>query len=176
MSEAGYWITQKGSSDAPRRAWSARDLLRGVPIQHFSAAVGPGAQRNVHPGDRVLIYWPGVQLFMGTFDVIGPVGYHEDLPEGWRYFAPLGPRVVLADPCDGLPLTAAMSLGGERVRRFARGACARGLYRIDRETFEPIEAALAPFACAGAFADLVEGQKTGEQQRQDQQDRQDNLL
>jgi hypothetical protein len=28
-------------------------------------------------------------------------------------------------------LEEAMTLGGERIRRFARGACARGLYRID---------------------------------------------
>ena len=155
MSETGYWITQKGSSDAPRRHWSGRDLLNGTVIQHFSLAVGPWAQRNVRPGDRVLIYWPGVRLFMGTFAVIGPIGYHDSLPEGWRYAAPLAPRIVLADPADGIPLDAAMGLGGEKIRRFARGACARGLYRIDRETFEPIEAALAPYAYAGDFRDLA---------------------
>jgi hypothetical protein len=155
MSEAGYWITQKGSSDAPRRSWSVRDLLDDTVIQHFSLTVGPWAQRNVRPGDRVLIYWPGARLFMGTFDVVGPVSYHDELPEGWRYAAPLAPRIVLADPRDGIPLGAAMALGGEKIRRFARGACARGLYRIDRETFAPIEVALAPFAYTGEFGDLA---------------------
>jgi hypothetical protein len=155
MSDTGYWITQKGSSDRPRQSWSVRDLLNDTPIQHFSLAVGPWAQRSVRPGDRVLIYWPGVRLFMGTFDVIGPVGYHDELPEGWPYAMPLSPRIVLPNSEDGLPLAAAMTLGGERIRRFARGACARGLYRIDRETFEPIEAALAPFAFVGEFATLA---------------------
>jgi hypothetical protein len=155
MGETGYWITQKGSSDQPRRSWSVRDLLRGTPIQHFSLAVGPWAQRSVRTGDRVLLYWPGARLFMGTFEAIGPVGYHEELPEGWPYALPLKPRRVLADPADGVPLAVAMDLGGERIRRFARGACARGLYRIDRVTFEPLEEALAPFAYSGAFADLA---------------------
>ena len=39
-----------------------------------------------------------------------------------------------------MTLTEAMTLGGDRIRRFARGACARGLYRIDRETFERLRA------------------------------------
>src|SRR5690242_1128067 len=66
--QAGYWITQKGSSAHPRQHWTSRDLLRGRPIQHFSLAVGPSAQRSVQPGDRILIYWPGPgnRLFMGT--------------------------------------------------------------------------------------------------------------
>jgi hypothetical protein len=63
---------------------------------------------------------------------------------------------VIRDREDGLPLEEAMAIGGEKIRRFARGACARGLYRIDRETFEPIEAALAPFAYDGKFQDLAE--------------------
>lgn len=152
-----YWITQKGSSAHPRRAWTARDLLEGTPIQHFSCAVGPSAQRVVHPGDRVLIYWPGSgsQLFMGAFEVIGPVAYHEALSAGWPYAAPLRPRVVIADPRDGLPLAEAMALGGERIYRFARGACARGLYRIDAATFDPIERALRPRAFQGDFQALI---------------------
>lgn len=155
---ASYWITQKGSSAHPRRAWAARDLLDGVPIQHFSRAVGPSAQRTVQPGDRVLIYWPGHgrQRFMGTFAVTGPVAYHAELPEGWPYAAPLQPRSVICDPCDGVPLAEAMALGGELIRRFARGACARGLYRIDRGTFEPIERALVPRAFDGDFRALIE--------------------
>src|SRR3712207_5104275 len=83
----GYWITQKGSSTHPRRSWTGRDLLDGVPIQHFSLAVGPSAQRGIQPGDGVLIYWPGAgsQLFMGTFEAAGPVELRMELPEGWPY-------------------------------------------------------------------------------------------
>jgi hypothetical protein len=155
--EASYWITQKGSSAHPRRAWTTRDLLEGVPIQHFSLAVGPWAQRVVQPGDRVLIYWPGQgsRLFMGTFAVIGPVAYYPELPEGWPYAAPLQPRWVIADPQEGLPLEEAMALAGDRIRRFARGACARGLYRIDAATFDRIEEVLRPRACSGDFQALV---------------------
>jgi hypothetical protein len=153
-----YWITQKGSSDHPRRAWSRRDLLKGTLIQHFSRAVAPSAQRHIEPGDRVLIYWPGQgsQLFMGTFEVIGPVAQHDELPEGWDYAVPLRPRYVVGDPRDGISLAEAMVLGGERIRRFARGACARGLFRIDAATFEPIERALAPRAFSGDFEELLE--------------------
>jgi hypothetical protein len=159
-----FWITQKGSSAHPRRAWAARDLLDGVPIQHFSRAVGPSAQRAVRPGDRVLIYWPGhgSQLFMGTFEVTGLVTYHAELPDGWPYAAPLRPRSVIEDPRDGVPLSEAMALGGERIRRFARGACARGLYRIDRATFQRIERALAPRAFDGDFRALIEKHETRE--------------
>jgi hypothetical protein len=92
---------------------------------------------------------------MGTFEVIGPVGYHRELPEGWDYAVPLRPRFVIAAPGDGIPLAEAMSLGGERIRRFARGACARGLFRIDAATFEPIERALAPRAYTGDFRELL---------------------
>jgi hypothetical protein len=153
-----YWITQKGSSRHPRRQWAARDLLAGTPIQHFSLTVGPSAQRGIQPGDRFLIYWPGPgsQVFMGTFEAIGPVAYHADLPEVWPYAVPLRPRRVLRDRRDGIPLAEAMTLGGERIHRFARGACARGLYRIDAATFDPIERALAPRAFGGDFAELVE--------------------
>src|SRR5436190_19549848 len=89
-----YWITQKGSSAHPRRAWTERDLLDGTPIQHFSLAVGPSAQRWVQPGDQLLIYWPGAgnQLLMGTFEVAGPVADYAELSEGWPYAAPLRPR------------------------------------------------------------------------------------
>jgi hypothetical protein len=156
--EASYWITQKGSSAHPRRTWMTRDLLRGVPIQHFSLAVGPSAQRTVQPGDRILIYWPGhgSQLFMGTFDVTGLVAYHAELPEGWPYAVPLRPRSVIADRRDGIPLEEAIVLGGEPIRRFARGACARGLYRIDAAAFERLEEALAPRAFTGDFRTLIE--------------------
>ena len=134
-----------------------RDLLGGVPIQHFSCAVGPSAQRAVQPGDRVLIYWPGhgSQLFMGTFETTGPVAYHSELPEGWPYAVPLQPRSVIADRRDGIPLEEAMTIGGELIRRFARGACAKGLYRIDSPTFERIEGALLPRAFIGAFEALI---------------------
>jgi hypothetical protein len=83
-SSRGYWITQKGSSAHPRRCWTERDLLDGTPIQHFSLAVGPSAQRWVQPGDRILIYWPGPgnQLFMATFEAAGPVAY---LPAHGRF-------------------------------------------------------------------------------------------
>jgi hypothetical protein len=156
--ETRYWITQKGSSAHPRQSWTARDLLGGRPIQHFSLAVGPSAQRGVQPGDGILIYWPGPgnQLFMGTFAVAGPVAYHAELPEGWPYAAPLTPRRVIADRRDGIPLAEAMLLGGEPIRRFARGACARGLYRIDAATFERIERALAPRAFTGDFQRLID--------------------
>jgi hypothetical protein len=154
----GYWITQKGSSAHPRRSWTTRDMLGGTPIQHFSLAVGPSAQRHVQPGDRILIYWPGAgnQVFMGTFEVAGPVAYHAELSEGWPYAAPLRPRYLLRDRRDGIPLEEAMLLGGERIRRFARGACARGLYRIDAAAFQPIERALAPRAFQGDFCELVQ--------------------
>jgi hypothetical protein len=154
---ASYWITQKGSSAHPRQAWTSRDLLNDVPIQHFSRAVGPSAQRAVQPGDRILIYWPGSgsRLFMGTFEAAGPVAYHAALPEGWPYAVPLQPRYVVSDPRDGIPLEEAMDLGGERIRRFARGACARGLYRIDATTFERIETALRPRAFTGDFPALA---------------------
>jgi hypothetical protein len=157
LDDLSYWITQKGSSAHPRRTWTERDLLHGTPIQHFSLAVGPSAQRWVQPGDRILIYWPGAgnQLFMGTFEVAGPVAYHAELSEGWPYAAPLKPRYVLEDRREGIPLDEAMDLGGERIHRFARGACARGLYRIDRATFEPIERALAPRAFQGEFRELM---------------------
>jgi hypothetical protein len=153
---ASYWITQKGSSAHPRRTWTERDLLHGIPIQHFSCAVGPSAQRGVQPGDRILIYWPGPgsQVFMGTFDVIGAVAYYAELPEGWPYAVPLKPRCVVSDRCDGIPLGEAMALGGEPIRRFARGACARGLYRIDAVTFKSIERALRPLANTGSFLAL----------------------
>jgi hypothetical protein len=155
--DVGYWITQKGSSAHPRRGWTARDMLGGVPIQHFSLAVGPWAQRVVQPGDRVLIYWPGQgsRVFMGTFEVVGPVAFHPELAEGWPYATPLQPRCVIEDPADGVPLEEAMALGGEKIRRFARGACARGLYRIDAATFEAIEGALRPPAFAGEFGELI---------------------
>jgi hypothetical protein len=155
--EVSYWITQKGSSAHPRQGWTARDLLGGVPIQHFSRAVGPSALRRVQPGDRVLIYWPGAgsRVFMGTFAVAGPVAYHAELLEGWPYAAALQPRFVIEDPRDGIPLEEAMVLGGEKIRRFARGACARGLYRIDAATFERIEGALRPRAFEGDFRELV---------------------
>ena len=154
---ASYWITQKGSSAHPRRAWTKRDLLGGTPIQHFSCAVGPSAQRSVHPGDRILIYWPGhgSQLFMGTFAVAGPVTYHSELPEGWPYAVPLQPRHVIGDPREGIPLREAMALGGDLIRRFARGACARGLYRIDAPTFDRLERALAPRAFRGDFRAVI---------------------
>lgn len=144
MTDKGYWITQKGSSARPRRTWTERDLLQGVPIQHFSLAVGPWAQRVVQPGDGVLIYWPGAgsQVFMGTFEVVDRVGYHAELPEGWPYAVALRPRMVLMDRRDGVSLAEAMTVGGEKIRRFARGACARGLYRIDAATFERMEAVL----------------------------------
>ena len=102
MGPSGYWITQKGSSAHPRRSWTTRDLLNGTPIQHFSLAVGPSAQRSVQPGDGILIYWPGPgnHLFMGTFEATGPVAYHTELPEGWPYAVPLQPRCVIADPRD----------------------------------------------------------------------------
>jgi hypothetical protein len=160
--EASYWITQKGSSDHPRRTWTERDLLDGVPIQHFSHAVGPSAQRHMQPGDGVLIYWPGAgsQLFMGTFAVAGPVRVYAGLPKGWDYAAPLRPRHVIASPEDGLPLTEAMHRGGDPIRRFARGACARGLYRIDAATFTRIEQVLAPRAYRGDFVALVTLQAT----------------
>jgi hypothetical protein len=153
----GYWITQKGSSAHPRRTWTTRDLLAGTPIQHFSRAVGPSAQRAVQPGDRILIYWPGRgnQLFMGTFEATGPVAYHAELPEGWPYAVPLQPRFVIGDRRDGLPLEEAMALGGEPIRRFARGACVRGLYRIDAAAFEPIERALQPRAFDDDFLALI---------------------
>jgi hypothetical protein len=156
--DAGYWITQKGSSAHPRRSWTERDLLNGTPIQHFSLAVGPSAQQGIQPGDGILIYWPGAgdHLFMATFAAAGPVAYHADLTEGWPYAVPLRPRHVLRDRRDGLPLEEAMTVGGERIHRFARGACARGLYRIDAETFARIESALAPRAFAGEFRDLIE--------------------
>jgi hypothetical protein len=157
MSEVSYWITQKGSSSRPRKSWSPRDLLNGTPIQHFSLAVGPSALRWIQPDDRFLIYWPGTgaRLFMGTFEATGPVAYHAELPEGWPYAVPLQPRSVIADPHDGLPLEEAMALGGDRIRRFARGACARGLYRIDAPTFQRIERVLRPRAFAGEFRTLV---------------------
>jgi hypothetical protein len=144
MAEKGYWITQKGSSARPRRTWTERDLLKGAPIQHFSLAVGPSAQRSVQPGDRILIYWPGAgsQVFMGTFEAAGPVMVHAELSEGWPYAVALRPRVVLGDRRDGVRLEESMVVGGEKIRRFARGACARGLYRIDAGTFERMEAAL----------------------------------
>jgi len=156
---ANHWITQKGSSRHPRHSWTARDLLNGDPIQHFSLAVGPSAQRWIQPGDRILIYWPGhgSQLFMGTFEAAGPVAYHNELPEGWPYAVPLRPRIVLADRRDGIPLAEAMALGGEPIRRFARGACARGLYRIDAAAFEAIERVLGPRAFSGDFQELIEG-------------------
>jgi hypothetical protein len=156
---ASYWITQKGSSAHPRRAWTTRDLLEGVPIQHFSLAVGPSAQRTVQQGDRILIYWPGhgSQMFMGTFETTGPVAYHPELAAGWPYAVPLQPRSVIADPRDGLPLEEAMTIGEELIRRFARGACARGLYRIDAPTFERIEGALLPRAFTGDFETLISG-------------------
>jgi hypothetical protein len=152
-----YWITQKGSSAHPRRAWTARDLLDGVPIQHFSCAVGPSAQRSVQPGDCILIYWPGrgSQLFMGTFATAGPVAYHAELSESWPYAVPLQPRSVIANPRDGIPLEEAMTIGGDRICRFARGACARGLYRIDAATFEHLEHALRPRAFTGDFQALI---------------------
>jgi hypothetical protein len=155
----GYWITQKGSSAHPRRSWTPRDVLGGTPIQHFSCAVGPSAQRWIQPGDRFLIYWPGAgsQVFMGTFEAAGPVAYHTELSEGWPYAVPLRPRVILRGRRDGIPLEEAMLFGGERIRRFARGACARGLYRIDAATFDPIERALAPRAFQGDFLTLITG-------------------
>jgi hypothetical protein len=158
----GYWITQKGSSRHPRHAWTSRDFLDGTPIQHFSLAVGPSAQREIQPGDGILIYWPGAgnHLFMGTFEVVGPVAYHTEMPEGWPYAAPLKPRFVIRDRRDGLPLEEAMTMGGERIRRFARGACARGLYRIDAATFKRIEAALAPRACTAGLQELLAGAMT----------------
>jgi hypothetical protein len=153
-----YWITQKGSSRHPRQTWSSRDVLNGVPIQHFSLSVGPSAQRWIQPGDRILIYWPGQgsQVFMGTFEAAGPVAYHAELPEGWPYAVPLRPRFVLADRRDGISLAEAMTLGGEPIRRFARGACARGLYRIDAAAFEPIERVLRLRAFSGDFRELIE--------------------
>jgi hypothetical protein len=48
-----------------------------------------------------------------------------------------------------------MALGGEPIRRFARGACARGLYRIDGAAFEAIERVLRPRAFAGEFRELI---------------------
>jgi hypothetical protein len=157
MDARSYWTTQKGSSRHPRRSWTARDLLRGEPIQHFSLAVGPSAQRSVQSGDGVLIYWPGAgsQVFMGTFEVAGPVQYHAELSEGWPYAVTLRPRVVAGERRDGVPLGEAMALGGEKIRRFARGACARGLYRIDAETFERLEAALRERATGDDFMSLV---------------------
>jgi hypothetical protein len=92
---------------------------------------------------------------MGTFAVAGPVAYYHELSAGWPYAAPLRPRFVIADPRDGVPLEEAMALGGEKIRRFARGACARGLYRIDAATFEAIEGALRPRAFAGEFGELI---------------------
>jgi hypothetical protein len=156
-STLNYWITQKGSSRNPRQNWTSRDLLHGSPIQHFSLAVGPSAQRWIQPGDRILIYWPGhgSQVFMGTLEAAGPVAYHAELLEGWPYAVPLRPRFVVADRQDGLPLTEAMALGGEPIRRFARGACARGLYRIDEAAFEPIERTLRPRASTDTLAALV---------------------
>lgn len=153
-----FWITQKGSSAHPRRSWTERDLLNGTPIQHFSLAVGPSAQRGIQPGDGILIYWPGAgnHLFMATFEAAGPVAYHTELSEGWPYAVPLRPRCVLRNRRDGVPLEEAMTLGGEHIRRFARGACARGLYRIDAETFARIEDALAPRAYPGEFPDLIQ--------------------
>lgn len=153
MEAKGYWITQKGSSRQPRQGWTEGDLLRGAPIQHFSLAVGPAAQRGVRPGDRVLIYWPGAgsQVFMGTFEVASPVTYHAELPEGWPYAVALRPRVVVADRREGVSLAEAMVVGGEKIRRFARGACARGLYRIDAGTFERMEAALRERGGVEAF-------------------------
>jgi hypothetical protein len=111
----------------------------------------------VQTGDRILIYWPGhgSQVFMGTFEAAGPVVYYAELLEGWPYAVPLQPRFVLADRRDGVPLAEAMALGGEPIRRFARGACARGLYRIDAAAFEPIERALRPRAFSGDFAALI---------------------
>ena len=154
MRQVSYWTTQKGSSAHPRRAWTTRDLLNGVPIQHFSLAVGPSALRWIQPGDRFLIYWPGngARLFMGTFEATGPVEYHAELPEGWPYAVPLQPRCVIADPRDGLPLDEAMAVGGDLIRRFARGASARGLYCIDAPTFERIERVLRPRASAAGFS------------------------
>jgi hypothetical protein len=159
---AHYWITQKGSSRHPRQSWTRRDLLGGTPIQHFSLAVGPSAQRWIQPGDRILIYWPGhgSQVFMGTFEAAGPVAYHEELPEGWPYAVPLQPRFVLADRQDGIPLAEAMGLGGDLIRRFARGACARGLYRIDAAAFGSIERALCPRATTVSLVALVAAPRT----------------
>jgi hypothetical protein len=82
---------------------------------------------------------------------------HAELPEGWPYVAPLQPRHVIASPRDGLPLEEALILGGDPIRRFARGACARGLYRIDAATFARIEQVLAPRAFRGDFHSLVAG-------------------
>ena len=79
-----------------------------------------------------------------------------ELPEGWPYAVPLRPRHVLRDIRDGLPLAEAMTIGGERIRRFARGACARGLYRIGAPTFARIEEALAPRAASVAFQTIIE--------------------
>jgi hypothetical protein len=154
-----YWITQKGSSHHPRQTWTSRDLLHGAPIQHFSLSVGPSAQRWIQPGDRILIYWPGhgSQVFMGTFEAAGSVSFQAELPEGWPYAAPLQARFVLADRRDGIPLAEAMVLGGDLIHRFARGACARGLYRIDAAAFEPIERALRPRAFSGKFQELLSG-------------------
>ena len=149
--QVSYWITQKGSSAHPRQRWTIRDLLRGRPIQHFSLAVGPSAQRSVQPGDRILIYWPGPanRLFMGTFEAAGPVAYHAELPDGWAYAVPLQPRCMIADRDDGIPLEEAIEVGGERIHRFARGACARGLYRIDAPTFDRVERILLRRAFTG---------------------------
>jgi hypothetical protein len=109
-------------------------------------------------GDRILIYWPGQgsRLFMGTFVAAGPVLYNEELPAGWPYAVPLQPRCVIADPREGLPLEEAMALGGDPIRRFARGACARGLYRIDALTFERIESVLSDRAFNGDFRSLID--------------------
>jgi hypothetical protein len=92
---------------------------------------------------------------MGTFATTGPVAYHAELSEGWPYAVPLHPRSVIANPRDGIPLEEAMTIGGDPIRRFARGACARGLYRIDAATFEQIEHALRPRAFTGVFGALI---------------------
>ena len=92
---------------------------------------------------------------MGTFEVAGPVAYHSELLEGWSYAVPLAPRCVIAHPRDGIPLHEAMALGGDPIRRFARGACARGLYRIDAVAFDSIECASAPRAIPGDFESLI---------------------
>ncbi len=50
-----------------------------------------------------------------------------------------------------------MAVGGDPIRRFARGACARGLYRIDATSFHRLENALSPRAFPGDFRLLVGG-------------------
>ena len=111
------WQAMKGTAPDPKQDWNFRDLSH----QHFTESMGKKFSHRVLKDDLLLIYWPGVKLYMGL-QWAAEDGPHE-LPKSvpgatnwpWGLQVNQSRHIWIPDPAQGITLYEAKSHIGDSI-------------------------------------------------------------